>query len=313
MKDPLEYMTREYLPWMKGLISLDLTSKGYSQSRISSLLGVTQPSINYYLKRDKTEYVKRLAALGLTEDAIGDQEERIVNALQMRSSEGSKRLLLTYMDILSSGMLCDHHKKVGRLPADCDACMKLFGSGSTSTRASVLLELNEAISMLEDSPQFARLIPEVHTNFVAATKDARTERDVAGVAGRIVKLRGRAKAMNGPEFGASRHLASVLLAAKSGFPEVGSVMNVKYDERVDAAMKGLGWRIGRAALQSEPDRVKDPVLASIVEALGSADEPDAVVHAGGYGLEPATYVFGRDPQDAARKALHLADRCAKSG
>ncbi|MEM0075873.1 MAG: thiamine-phosphate synthase family protein [Conexivisphaerales archaeon] len=308
VKDPLEYVSKEYLPWMKGLISVDLRSRGYSESKISMLIGVTQPSVNYYLRRERQAYLRRLEAIGLTNDAISEQERRLIDALQNPTTEGTTRLLLTLLDVLSSGMLCTHHKKVDNLPQDCDACMRLFGTGSAAARSSILVELNEAIDRLEQSENFPKLIPEVYTNFVAAAKDARTEKDIAGIAGRIVKLRGRAKAMNRAEFGASRHLASVLLKIKSKFPYILSIMNVCYNEGVDRSLSKLGWRIVRASMDNSRNIEADPVVSAIQEAISKLpSEPDAIIHTGGYGLEPATYILGRSPSEVCEKALQLAD------
>jgi len=311
MKDPFEYVAKEYLPWMKGLISLDLSSRGLSQSNISALIGVTQPSVNYYLKKNRQDYIRRLSKIGLSESMIKDQEQRLIEALLSGSGEGTAKVIQAIVDALVSGELCDYHRKVYHAPSDCDACMKLWGSTTSVDRSGVISELNRAVELLERSELFVNLIPEVHSNFVLAAQDARGVNDVAGIGGRIVKLKGRARAMSRPEFGASHHLASVLLVVHRRFREVRSAINIRFDERIRWCMTKLGWKTLEIKIASMD--AEDPVIDAVSRAITSTTVmPDALVQEGETGLEPAAYVLGSDPFEVANKVLDMASLYTKS-
>jgi predicted transcriptional regulator len=50
MKLPCEIVARDILPVLRALIAVDLVkSHGYSQNQAAMFLGITQPSVNYYL------------------------------------------------------------------------------------------------------------------------------------------------------------------------------------------------------------------------------------------------------------------------
>ncbi len=314
MKDPFEYLAKDYLPWMKGLVSIDLSQNGYSQSKISNMLGVTQPSINYYLKKGRKEYFNRLQKVGLSADSIREQENGFKDAILAGGSEGMLKAMQIMLNALASGEMCEYHKKVYHAPLDCDACMKLWGTGDSRERNRIIAILNKAVSVLETSTTFPLLIPEVNTNFVLSTRDAKSEKDVAGIEGRIVKLRGIAKAMSSAEFGASGHLASVLLAVKKHYPAINCAINVKYDRTIRDIMTSSGWRFYEIPSNKQVTPEKIPMLLdsilSEIPAGETRSSPDAIIHAGSIGLEASTYIFGADTDEVLRKVLDLSSAYA---
>ncbi|MDG6934055.1 MAG: hypothetical protein JRN68_05105 [Nitrososphaerota archaeon] len=310
MKDPFEYVAKEYLPWMKGLISIDLSTKGLSQSNISSLIGVTQPSVNYYLKKQRQDYLRKLERIGLSDSTIKDQEQRFIEALLADTKDRPAKVIQTVVDALVSGELCDYHRKTYNVPVDCDACMRLWGSGTSTDRSSVVQELGRAVELLEHSEYFVHLIPEVHSNFVLASADPKNVNDVAGIGGRIVRVKGRARAMSRPEFGASRHLAGVLLVVHQKFADVRSAINVKFDEELRECMLKLGWRLLDIPVLSLEH--EDPVMDAVSHAISSVNEkPDVLVQEGETGLEPSAYIIGSDPFEVVTKTLDLASLYAR--
>ncbi|MDD3873387.1 MAG: bifunctional hydroxymethylpyrimidine kinase/phosphomethylpyrimidine kinase, partial [Methanosarcina sp.] len=80
-------------------------------------------------------------------------------------------------------------------------------------RYLVLRELKEAVSILENSLNFPKLIPEVGCNIGMAIPKAGSYEDVAAVEGRIVWCKGRTIPVGCVDFGASRHVAGVILAS----------------------------------------------------------------------------------------------------
>ena len=71
--------------------------------------------------------------------------------------------------------------------------------------------ITRALEIIQNSNQFAELIPEVRSNLVMAKKNAFTINDVAGVPGRITTVNGKAKAFMKPDWGASSHMARLIL------------------------------------------------------------------------------------------------------
>lgn len=311
VKDPIEMAVKRYLPWMKALASIELHDKGKSESRIASSMGLTQPSVSLYLRRGREFYFEKLTEMGLDRDQVLRQLESYVSAFEKGDRDIPSACLQVVAEALGSVSLCAHHIREDGMPADCDACMRFFGSGGRVERARVLRELSEAIDLLQSSSTFPLLIPEVYTNFVSAMPEARTYIDVAGVAGRIARVMGKARALRRPEFGASRHVAGVLLTVKRRFDGIRSAMNVKYDGVISELMVGLGWRKLKLTLDPSAAGDLDMMTSSLEQALDSASgPPDVVFHEGGFGLEPSAYVFGGDPMEVVHKVLTLADMYA---
>jgi len=105
----------------------------------------------------------------------------------------------------------------------------------------VLEKIDEAISLLESSPVFAKYIPESQTNVAMALPEPETLQDVAAIPGRVVNAMGKVKVSGYPRFGASRHLASTLLVVSEYTPLVRAALNIRFDEEVLKAAQRLGY------------------------------------------------------------------------
>jgi len=71
---PLEFVVEVFISPLKGFIAHELAERGYSQSRIGQLLGISQPAVSTYLKNPKTYYEERLLRVGWEEGA-GELDE----------------------------------------------------------------------------------------------------------------------------------------------------------------------------------------------------------------------------------------------
>lgn len=307
IKTPCELVVRKLLPLIRGLLAVKLYSEGFSQCEIAKLIGVTQATINGYVKHDERYYVSELSKLGIPLDTI----QNLVKSLKPKVLKGDVNLTMNTLctickGIRGKGYLCNYHISVDPQLKGCNVCLKV--KGEEILEEEVLESLRAAIIMLEHSQAFPHIIPEVNTNLVMAKKGAISISDVAGIPGRIVKVLGRAKAVSEPSFGASHHMAKVLLAALEVDPNVRAAINVKYDERLRRAMEVLGLKYimvqgkPRKVYVSEDDIVKD--IRRLLKRLGYV--PDAVVDHGGLGVEPIAYIFGEDAIDVAQKAISIA-------
>ena len=101
-----------------------------------------------------------------------------------------------------------------------------------SCKFDVMIELKEAINILEKIENISVLIPETQMNFVYAISDAKTIQDIAGVKGRIVKIDRYAKASSCVEFGTSKHVASAVIEYRKFNRIKRSAINIKYDEKI---------------------------------------------------------------------------------
>jgi hydroxymethylpyrimidine kinase/phosphomethylpyrimidine kinase len=158
-----------------------------------------------------------------------------------------------------------------------------------------------------------RLIPEVRANLGYALEEADTDEDVIAVPGRISNVGDEVIWQRPPRPGASRHIAHVIRAARSIFPELRSAMNVRFSPEIVAAGRDLGYDVREFSRADEPPEVKAREGGSLewgtLRALeGAAAPPDLVFDRGDVGKEPMVRVLGRDPIDVARKIIALAGR-----
>lgn len=310
MRLPVVYLSKAILPPFNGLLIIRMKQEGLSEGRIASLLGLTQPAVNLYAKKKKEEYIRRLKEIGLSKDQIEDVVEKVVRALKANELEEATKI---YLELLGSGLLCQHHRALTGLPESCEVCMKLFGSGRREEREELVLRVKEALRLLEKSRKFAGLLPEVRSNLVARLDKAVTEDDVIGIPGRLTEVKGKVRALHPPEFGASRHVARVLLEVSKRFPKVKAALNLRYDEEIDRCIRRLGWKRIKGRIDERDLKEEDPVLASLRRTLQGAKGPlDAFCHDAFYGLEASLYLFAEDPVELAEKAIALANLYVKT-
>jgi hydroxymethylpyrimidine/phosphomethylpyrimidine kinase len=180
-----------------------------------------------------------------------------------------------------------------------------------SERYGVICALKMAAEKLTQK-NIAPLIPEVQSNFGYALPSATCHDDVAAFPARIIKAKGGILVPMSPEFGASRHIANIILTAMSYHPELRSAMNIRFgdDLIVRAGEKNLS--VATFSRADEPKDVKEAEGSSlswgVSKVLSEMDEaPDLIYDRGDVGKEPMIRVLGLDPDDVARKILKLLD------
>ncbi|MFH1652179.1 MAG: thiamine-phosphate synthase family protein [Chloroflexota bacterium] len=181
----------------------------------------------------------------------------------------------------------------------------------------VMGDLVAALHRLEASADFARLMPEVRVNLVYATPDAKSPREVAAVDGRITVVNGRPRAAGLPRWGASDHMARLVLEMRQYDATINAGINFRYDAPLEKVVreygkeKGLltGW-IDRT---HEPEEVATQDGASIpwkVKQLvaSSGGVPRLFYEGDGWGKEPLYFAVGADPATVVGIALDIARR-----
>ncbi len=175
-------------------------------------------------------------------------------------------------------------------------------------RHRVLSELQEAVDRLLSLPRFYTLLPETQTNFAYALPDAYDHSEVAAVRGRIVRAGSKAVQVSRVEFGASRHMASAVLAYMSVRPHVRSVINIRYEPEIVEACRSL-FAVSSYDRSKEPRGVKEREGSTISwgtkAALARKPGAEVIYHKGDIGKEPMITVFGKSPADVVEKIARI--------
>jgi hydroxymethylpyrimidine/phosphomethylpyrimidine kinase len=178
-------------------------------------------------------------------------------------------------------------------------------------RYRVLDALARAAQTIRESPSLLQLAPEVQSNLGYALPGATTYDEVAAFPGRIVRLPEGLAPARPPAFGASRHIASVILAAMQHYPWLRSTMNICFSEALLEKANEQGLVAAEFDRAREPKEVKEREGSSLEwgtgEAIrGTSEIPDLIFDRGDVGKEPMVRILGADPDDVLRKALLLA-------
>ncbi len=185
---------------------------------------------------------------------------------------------------------------------------------STGKRDECLTGLSEALRTLAGAT-CGFLIPEVSSNFVYARPGAKHEAEVAAFPGRMIRLGESIRVVAFPEFGASQHMAHVILTVMRKFPSCRAAMNIRFSETTIRACKDAGLKVGSFNRANEPRKQQardgftlewgvDKVMKQ------SVAPPDIIFDTGGWGKEPMIRVLGKDPADVVTKVLAVLE-CIK--
>jgi hydroxymethylpyrimidine kinase/phosphomethylpyrimidine kinase len=142
------------------------------------------------------------------------------------------------------GQELEVHEAVGRAKAFITLAIRTgisIGSGQGPTnpysyiatkleREDILKDLKKALERLARL-NIGKIIPECRSNLVYAGINASGYDDVAAVPGRITNAGDQIIVCREPTFGATRHVARVVLAVMSKAPELRSAMNIRYNSR----------------------------------------------------------------------------------
>lgn len=191
------------------------------------------------------------------------------------------------------------------------------GTGPTHPAAYALNEMEryEAIQALKAAVEVLKenkmgpLIPEVSSNLGYALPFAEGVADVAAFPGRIIRFKDSVAILGEPEFGASQHIAHIILTVMTFNPEYRSAMNIRYSEANVAQLEGKGFLIGHFDRSLEPKKVKEKEGSSLEWGVREVIQklhriPDFIYDQGDVGKEPMIRVLGRNPMEVVQKALN---------
>ena len=172
-------------------------------------------------------------------------------------------------------------------------------------RGKVIECLGEAVALLVERMD-GRLIPEVGMNVVYALPDARSKDDVAGVLGRIVRLGDAVHPVGEIAFGASDHVARIVLTAMRFDPQVRSAANIRFSEAILPELDNLLFEVCSFDRDKEPPGMQ--TMDWGVASCCREGVPDVIYDRGAVGKEPMIRVLAEDPVMVAQNILKLSNR-----
>ena len=306
MQPPDELMVEEFLPSVRLLVARELSRQGLSQSRVAAVLGVTQASVSHYLSSDSGRAYASMGSLHVSREEADSYARVLADDAKRSPAYAVETLRSIWLGVLGKGMACDAHRRSYPSLADCDVCIKAYGGGGGRGTETVS-EVARAVKMIESSGSFARAMPEVSVNLACVSGDSRFPEDVVAIPGRIVKVRDSARALRQPEFGASGHMAKMLLLVRRRRKDFRAAINLRYDGRMARVLKKLGLRALEIEERAEPEKGDSTVGALALSLAGTRGSFDAVVDRGGRGIEPNVYLFGKGAVEVARLAVRASE------
>jgi hydroxymethylpyrimidine/phosphomethylpyrimidine kinase len=155
------------------------------------------------------------------------------------------------------------------------------------------------------------LIPEVQMNIGYAIKAARGIEDVAAFPGRIGHYNGRVLIKAHPSFGASSHVARIILTSMRFYPHIRACASIKYREETIERARGIGMHVLFYDRKREPKDIMDIEGRSLDFMVDAAlketgEPPDIIYDRGAEAKEPIIRLFGEDPVKLIEKMEALS-------
>jgi len=289
---PSEIVVERFLPTARSMLATELADHGCSQQTIADRLGISQAAVSKYLSGEQSgdprfadnaemqatiEYI----AEGFADGTVDDYEA-LAELLELINSFEDR------------GPICAVHE--AEMPAlegmGCDLCVR-GQNPRVETEREVLRNVRKAVRSFSNTAAIVNHIPNVGTNIAMRMPDGESVTDVAAVPGRIHRMGGQANVPADPEFGASKHVATAVLAMRSAAPQRRGALNLKTSDKLLNALTdaGLSTAEFEAGYENRYQRLTD--------LLARTDPtPEVLYHEGAFGIEPITYVFGESAADA---------------
>ncbi|MDW8114171.1 MAG: thiamine-phosphate synthase family protein [candidate division WOR-3 bacterium] len=171
---------------------------------------------------------------------------------------------------------------------------------------SVIKELEKAVKELIKEKKFVFLIPEVRTNFVYGKENMKDIKDIAGVDGRITIVNNKPHPAGKVKFGASDHLARLLLNVRRYTKKYLSAINFKFDKKILKIVKEVAKKkkikIGVIDRKREPKRYQSEDKKSMPWKVAYLykkyqEIPQIFYETAGLGKEPLFVILGERPKE----------------
>ncbi|MBT9438241.1 MAG: bifunctional hydroxymethylpyrimidine kinase/phosphomethylpyrimidine kinase [Desulfobacterales bacterium] len=195
------------------------------------------------------------------------------------------------------------------------------GHGPTNHLAHVLQEIEryDCIQKLKaalqrlNAEKCGNIIPEVQSNLGYALPYANKAEDIAAIPGRIIRIGEETGTFGDLAFGASRHIASIILSAMKYNADYRCAMNIRFSEDIINICMSLGFDVDNFDRSDEPDDTKFKEGYSLKWGIDSVlskrnSIPDIIFDRGDLGKEPMIRVLGKNPADVVDKVLSISKK-----
>ncbi|NMC06008.1 MAG: hypothetical protein GYA24_12405 [Candidatus Lokiarchaeota archaeon] len=280
-----------------------LAGLGWTQQKIAETMFLTQAAVSTYLKRENTAN----AADNLIQDLV---------ARSVSIMEKDPRDTMTVMDIVcqackvarspGAGLCVEHVSEVPVLGVrGCTICTKYLDKAvlsMESDRRAIVQELLDSFHRMQYNKRYVSIIPEVQSNIVLGfvNPDRNDINDYAGFPGRIIKHEGEARITGAPTFGGSKHIARLVSIIRKHVPTIRSATCVIFNKKIAEILNQLGWSI--IWLENEND---EPAINAALRSW-TGNDLDAIVFKGIVGMEPLTFILGKNATNVMDKAEKVA-------
>jgi len=150
--------------------------------------------------------------------------------------------------------------------------------------------LDAAVRRLTGIDGIGDYIPQVGSNLIYAKADSSTVEDVVALTGRIIATIRGPIACGDVAYGASSHLASVVIEAQRLDWEIRAGLNIRADDDVARRLKEVGLTV-----VTIPSRIEGEGCPVTHYIRRTGELADAYVHPGDFGVEPTTTIIARHP------------------
>ncbi len=291
-----EIVPSSFLTPLRRALAQELAKLGFIQMEIAQLLGVSQPVVSSYLKIPPTEKSPITSRIAFNE-IVTDLVLQIKNGMTA-SVDLMEIICQQCQHFRTAGPLCDVHRKKTALdfPPDCNVC---FPSPELTEiidqKLRVTKQLFQAAQELIDTGEkFGRLIPEIGCQFVHIVENYQSSADIAGFPGRIVKVKGRGTIISSPEFGQGSTLAQILFFFHTHGSNQQSLISLRNTEEILEIIS----QEKSIVRTNEADLNWDKTLNLFSDE--EIRQIEVIADGGGVGLEPITYLFGKNPMEVAK-------------
>jgi len=186
---------------VKALVAQKLRDRGLTQSKISSLLNITQPMVHKYLSSN-----------------VRKKNEKTAN-------------LLVEMILKENKITFSYMAMVDQISEDNEVYISTGEHLMTDEKSWVLENMMQAVERIKEK-DFSSIIPSVKMNLAMSVPHAQSKAEIAAVPGGLIFISGMLKSHLEPEFGTSNHLSSLLLYARALRPNLCSIMNIGVSENM---------------------------------------------------------------------------------
>jgi predicted fused transcriptional regulator/phosphomethylpyrimidine kinase len=153
--------------------------------------------------------------------------------------------------------------------------------------SKIFNNLTEAFFILKGK-NISNLIPEIKINIAMAKENAENSNDVAAFLNGLIIADDKITGHNGIRFGESKHLSKLLLDLKDKI-RINAIMNIAYLKNINNSNFAVGY------------------LSKDYKLKNNHKKFDILQHSGDFGIEPCSYVLGKNAIDVVNKILKIKE------